>query len=175
MCKALLDGPLNNRRPFFFFGQFDLRMSAIFHMELHEDGAEHGRTPSAALDGSIRNRLDSADDFEDDNVDDDEFDEDLFIHADVPSDDDDEDGGDGVQAEEIVIGDVGFDSAEPFAPKVGSQDFQILSLIGKGAYGKVFLVRKITGKDRGELFAMKVLRKASLVVLSASCKLAPGY
>lgn len=31
------------------------------------------------------------------------------------------------------------------------------------AYGKVFLVRKTTGKDQGKLYAMKVLKKASIV------------
>lgn len=32
----------------------------------------------------------------------------------------------------------------------------------KGSFGKVFLVRKIYGKDAGTLYAMKVLRKATL-------------
>lgn len=31
------------------------------------------------------------------------------------------------------------------------------------AYGKVFLVRKIGGFDHGKLYAMKVLKKASIV------------
>ena len=31
------------------------------------------------------------------------------------------------------------------------------------AYGKVFLVRKRTGADAGRLYAMKVLKKASIV------------
>lgn len=31
------------------------------------------------------------------------------------------------------------------------------------AYGKVFLVRKLRGNDRGKLYAMKVLKKASIV------------
>ena len=35
--------------------------------------------------------------------------------------------------------------------------------MGKGGYGKVFQVRKITGQDSGTIFAMKVLRKASIV------------
>ncbi|KAJ3041909.1 Ribosomal protein S6 kinase beta-1 [Rhizophlyctis rosea] len=52
--------------------------------------------------------------------------------------------------------------------KVGLQDFDLLSVIGKGAYGKVFLVRKkmLIGEAEGSdrLFAMKVLRKATLVV-----------
>ncbi len=31
------------------------------------------------------------------------------------------------------------------------------------AYGKVFLVRKLGGRDHGKLYAMKVLKKASIV------------
>ena len=31
------------------------------------------------------------------------------------------------------------------------------------AYGKVFLVRKVGGKDNGKLYAMKVLKKATIV------------
>ena len=31
------------------------------------------------------------------------------------------------------------------------------------AYGKVFLVRKITGADLGKLYAMKVLKKAAIL------------
>lgn len=47
--------------------------------------------------------------------------------------------------------------------KVGMKDFDLLKVLGTGAYGKVFLVRKTTGKDQGKLYAMKVLKKASIV------------
>lgn len=40
--------------------------------------------------------------------------------------------------------------------KVGPQDFELCKVIGKGGYGKVFQVRKITGNDTGTIFAMKV-------------------
>ncbi len=43
---------------------------------------------------------------------------------------------------------------------IGRQDFQMLSVIGKGSYGKVLLVKK---KDTGELFAMKVLKKSEIL------------
>ncbi|XP_033099995.1 ribosomal protein S6 kinase alpha-5-like, partial [Anneissia japonica] len=46
---------------------------------------------------------------------------------------------------------------------VDSSDFELLKVLGTGAYGKVFLVRKVTGHDSGQLFAMKVLKKASIV------------
>jgi len=45
-------------------------------------------------------------------------------------------------------------------PKVALEDFEILALVGKGAYGKVHQVCK---KNTGEIFAMKVMRKESLI------------
>ncbi|KAI8372076.1 kinase-like domain-containing protein [Choanephora cucurbitarum] len=45
--------------------------------------------------------------------------------------------------------------------KVCLDDFEILKLLGRGAYGKVMLCRH---KDSGILYAMKVLKKASLFV-----------
>lgn len=39
-------------------------------------------------------------------------------------------------------------------------DFELLKVIGKGSFGKVMQVRK---KDSGKIFAMKVLKKATLV------------
>lgn len=47
--------------------------------------------------------------------------------------------------------------------RVGPPDFELLKVLGKGGYGKVFQVRKIGGKDAGRVFAMKVLRKAAIV------------
>lgn len=47
--------------------------------------------------------------------------------------------------------------------KVGIENFELLKVLGTGAYGKVFLVRKVSGHDAGKLFAMKVLKKASIV------------
>ena len=37
-----------------------------------------------------------------------------------------------------------------------NDDFTLIKVIGKGVYGKVFLVRK---RDSGELFAMKTLSR----------------
>nr|CAB3265768.1 ribosomal protein S6 kinase beta-2-like [Phallusia mammillata] len=47
--------------------------------------------------------------------------------------------------------------------KVGPHCFQLLKVLGKGGYGKVFQVRKMTEPDGGKIFAMKVLKKASIV------------
>ena len=43
------------------------------------------------------------------------------------------------------------------------QDFELRKVLGKGGYGKVFQVRKLTGDDKGKIFAMKVLKKATIV------------
>jgi hypothetical protein len=39
--------------------------------------------------------------------------------------------------------------------KVTRKDFKIISVVGKGAYGKVMLVKKLTGIDQGKYYAMK--------------------
>uniref|UniRef100_A0AAR2JL26 Ribosomal protein S6 kinase n=1 Tax=Pygocentrus nattereri TaxID=42514 RepID=A0AAR2JL26_PYGNA len=41
--------------------------------------------------------------------------------------------------------------------------FELLRVLGKGGYGKVFQVRKVTGAASGKIFAMKVLKKAMIV------------
>lgn len=51
----------------------------------------------------------------------------------------------------------GFEKADP-------SQFELLKVLGQGSYGKVFLVRKIKGPDAGQLYAMKVLKKATLKV-----------
>ncbi|ORX56824.1 kinase-like protein [Hesseltinella vesiculosa] len=45
--------------------------------------------------------------------------------------------------------------------RIGIQDFELLRVLGRGAFGKVYLVQQTTTK---QLYAMKVLKKASLVV-----------
>ncbi|XP_035789373.1 uncharacterized protein LOC118465335 [Anopheles albimanus] len=44
--------------------------------------------------------------------------------------------------------------------KVGLKNFEFLKVLGSGAYGMVYLVRKIDGIDDGKLYAMKVLKKS---------------
>uniref|UniRef100_H3AN37 Ribosomal protein S6 kinase n=1 Tax=Latimeria chalumnae TaxID=7897 RepID=H3AN37_LATCH len=48
--------------------------------------------------------------------------------------------------------------------KADPSQFELLKVLGQGSFGKVFLVRKIVGPDAGQLYAMKVLKKASLKV-----------
>lgn len=53
---------------------------------------------------------------------------------------------------EVEIQDVikeGHDKADP-------SQFELLKVLGEGSFGKVFLVRKVSGPDTGTLYAMKV-------------------
>ena len=43
---------------------------------------------------------------------------------------------------------------------VSKKDFEMISVIGKGSYGKVMLVKK---KDTGQRYAMKVLKKEEII------------
>ena len=44
--------------------------------------------------------------------------------------------------------------------KISINDFQLLKVIGRGSFGKVYLVRK---KDSGLPYAMKILKKDQLI------------
>lgn len=66
----------------------------------------------------------------------------------------------GGHAESIPINEL---TVNPSGEKIGPRDFHPLKVLGKGGYGKVFLVRKVTGHDKNQMFAMKVLRKATIV------------
>ena len=46
--------------------------------------------------------------------------------------------------------------------RVGPTDFDLLKVLGKGGYGKVFQVKKTSGLDKNKLYAMKVLKKATI-------------
>lgn len=55
------------------------------------------------------------------------------------------------------------ETVNPGRMKLGPHDFELKKVLGKGGYGKVFQVRKTTGADANAYFAMKVLKKASIV------------
>ena len=44
--------------------------------------------------------------------------------------------------------------------KVTIRDFQLKKVLGRGSFGKVMLVRK---KDTGKFYAMKILKKESVI------------
>lgn len=79
----------------------------------------------------------------------------------VKDDDDEEEGMDvELRDHEFELKDIvkdGHDKADP-------GQFELLKVLGEGSFGKVFLVRKIVGHDAGTLYAMKVLKKATLKV-----------
>ncbi|TRY81559.1 hypothetical protein DNTS_012081 [Danionella cerebrum] len=52
--------------------------------------------------------------------------------------------------------------------KADPRQFELRKVLGQGSFGKVFLVKKISGPDAGQLYAMKVLKKATLKGLYAT-------
>ncbi|KAG4155078.1 hypothetical protein ERO13_D03G089900v2 [Gossypium hirsutum] len=57
------------------------------------------------------------------------------------------------------------DDEEEAKPKIGPEDFVILRVVGQGAFGKVFQVRKKgrNDEDGDGLFAMKVMKKVTII------------
>uniref|UniRef100_A0A8C9LNW6 non-specific serine/threonine protein kinase n=1 Tax=Piliocolobus tephrosceles TaxID=591936 RepID=A0A8C9LNW6_9PRIM len=55
--------------------------------------------------------------------------------------------------------------------KADPSHFELLKVLGQGSFGKVFLVRKVTRPDSGHLYAMKVLKKATLKAFQTEGKL----
>ena len=47
-------------------------------------------------------------------------------------------------------------------PNADPSQFALLQVLGEGSFGKVYLVKKTVGPDVSTLYAMKVLRKATL-------------
>ena len=43
------------------------------------------------------------------------------------------------------------------------KDFALCKVIGRGSFGKVYLVRKKTGSDKGQYYALKELKKKSVI------------
>ncbi|XP_075462651.1 ribosomal protein S6 kinase 2 beta-like [Ascaphus truei] len=76
-----------------------------------------------------------------------------------------EEGGKQMVKDQVVVNEIpithhvkeGSEKAEP-------SHFVLQKVLGQGSFGKVFLVRKITPPDNGQLYAMKVLKKATLKV-----------
>ncbi|KAK9684640.1 hypothetical protein RND81_10G222100 [Saponaria officinalis] len=112
------------------------------------------------------------------------------IKSQITDDDEDDeivrksdDFGGGNFVEQVVcVGDDGGDDGGVGGGKVGPEDFEIIRVIGKGAFGKVFLVRKKGDDDDDDdddhdhdhgdddddddsdgLFAMKVMRKDNII------------
>ena len=80
----------------------------------------------------------------------------ILLHQQLQTTDDDcgddEDDDIHMKEREYELKDVvkeGHDKADP-------SQFELLKVLGEGSFGRVFLVRKIVGKDSGCLYAMKV-------------------
>uniref|UniRef100_A0A1B6LZ33 Ribosomal protein S6 kinase n=1 Tax=Graphocephala atropunctata TaxID=36148 RepID=A0A1B6LZ33_9HEMI len=110
-------------------------MAGIFDIELHDPDAQ--------------NRENSEDDIE---IEEDEFDEDPNINKIPPNSE---------ETETVLLNNI-FEKHDRFE-KLSPDDFRLLSVLGKGGYGKVFQVRKKYPPNQGTVYAMKVLRKAAIV------------
>ncbi|KAK6638257.1 Ribosomal protein S6 kinase beta-1 [Polyplax serrata] len=108
-------------------------MAGVFDIELHDENVDK-------------------DDSDDDGIEieEDEYDAHPNVNAIIHSED-----LETVQLSEQTV--------NPGKEKTGPEDFSLLKVLGKGGYGKVFQVKKVTGQDSGTIFAMKVLKKASIV------------
>ncbi|CAF3911039.1 unnamed protein product [Rotaria sordida] len=92
-------------------------------------------------------------------------------HPSIDNNDDDDDnrfidndtGADPSQINQIETVQITERTVNPRGEKISPHDFQLLKVLGKGGYGKVFQVRKLFGSHQGEIFAMKVLKKATIV------------
>ena len=69
----------------------------------------------------------------------------------------------GIEDESVEKFHLSSDVVNQTTEKISAHCFDILKLLGKGGYGKVFQVRKRTGAYAGKIFAMKVLKKAAIV------------
>lgn len=63
----------------------------------------------------------------------------------------------------VTVHDITAELNQSRLSKCSSKDFELLKLLGKGGYGKVFQARKITGHDAGTIYAMKVVNKAVII------------
>ncbi|GAA6069413.1 ribosomal protein S6 kinase alpha-1 isoform X4 [Tachysurus ichikawai] len=59
--------------------------------------------------------------------------------------------------------------------KADPSQFELLKVLGQGSFGKVFLVRKVTPPDNNQLYAMKVLKKATLKVVTSLSTVSQKY
>uniref|UniRef100_A0A673FZU6 Ribosomal protein S6 kinase n=1 Tax=Sinocyclocheilus rhinocerous TaxID=307959 RepID=A0A673FZU6_9TELE len=88
------------------------------------------------------------------------------IDLDPPEDNvSDEELADGVciSMEDCEKFEISENSVNQGTEQIRPECFELLRVLGKGGYGKVFQVRKVTGADSGKIFAMKVLKKAMIV------------
>ncbi len=108
-------------------------MAGVFDFELNEPGAHHAPQQNVSDDDTLEEQYLTA------------------SSGSLPEDD--------AEIEQLALSE---HTVNPHNERVGPEHFQLLKVLGKGGYGKVFQVRKIAGTDPGKIFAMKVLKKVSL-------------
>uniref|UniRef100_A0A8K9X420 non-specific serine/threonine protein kinase n=1 Tax=Oncorhynchus mykiss TaxID=8022 RepID=A0A8K9X420_ONCMY len=70
-----------------------------------------------------------------------------------------------VQQEDETVNEINITNHTKEGSEKGDpRQFELRKVLGQGSFGKVFLVKKTTGPDTGQLYAMKVLKKATLKV-----------
>lgn len=82
--------------------------------------------------------------------------------ADAQGSDEDVDSGNNSQEPEEPTTEIEVKEFRKEGEKANASQFELLKVLGQGSFGKVFLVRKVKGRDSGKLYAMKVLKKATL-------------
>lgn len=70
---------------------------------------------------------------------------------------------DGIEVEGAEKIQLSQEVVNPGTAKLGPEDFELKKVLGKGGYGKVFQVIKTNGRDKSTVFAMKVLKKVSIL------------
>uniref|UniRef100_A0A6I8RL00 non-specific serine/threonine protein kinase n=1 Tax=Xenopus tropicalis TaxID=8364 RepID=A0A6I8RL00_XENTR len=76
-----------------------------------------------------------------------------------------EESGRHISKDEVVVKEIPITHhVKEGSEKADQSHFVLLKVLGQGSFGKVFLVRKITPPDANQLYAMKVLKKATLKV-----------
>uniref|UniRef100_A0A8C1ZAX0 non-specific serine/threonine protein kinase n=1 Tax=Cyprinus carpio TaxID=7962 RepID=A0A8C1ZAX0_CYPCA len=90
------------------------------------------------------------------------FDIDLDPSEDNVSDEELADGVCNRSMEDCEKFEISENSVNQGTEQIRPECFELLRVLGKGGYGKVFQVRKVSGADSGKIFAMKVLKKAMI-------------
>uniref|UniRef100_A0A665VLV2 Ribosomal protein S6 kinase n=1 Tax=Echeneis naucrates TaxID=173247 RepID=A0A665VLV2_ECHNA len=91
------------------------------------------------------------------------FDIDLDQPDENVSDDELEDGVSSRNMDDCEKFEISENSVNKGTEQIRPECFELLKVLGKGGYGKVFQVRKVSGATSGKIFAMKVLKKAMIV------------
>ena len=105
----------------------------LFHLEIHEDGPSNGNNEETSDNEMVPE----------------------YVTSSEPNAAEAEPG----KTETVDIAD---EMSHSTQEKVSPEHFDLLKVLGKGGYGKVFQVKKSKGHNKGQIYAMKVLKKATI-------------